>query len=271
MKRKFYFIFFILSFILILTSCKNNNYTETEYSYTFNDNITDIEVNWRVGDIEITSGDEFSIVETSRDEKAIAPLNYSIIDNKLVLNYNNSNKNLKIILDNKLDYNLIQIETINSIVTASHIVANELIINGKFGKSDISYCTLNSLESNFICINGWQTSKIQNNTIKNIKIAYESIYSILIINNIFETINCEFENGKLNLSNNFFDYINLNSIYGTINITINAHLGFSYYSTSNTLIDFETMHYNNKYIYLDGSKYISCYNYKGTTNIYRQY
>lgn len=88
MKRKFNFIFFILSFILILTSYKNNNYTETEYSYKLNDNVTDI---------EITSGDEFSIVETSRDEKAMTPLNYSIIDNKLVLNYNDSNNIFKFI------------------------------------------------------------------------------------------------------------------------------------------------------------------------------
>lgn len=269
MKRKFYFILFILSFILILTSCKNNNYTETEYSYKLSDSITDIEINWRVGDIEITSGDKFSIVETSRDEKAIAPLNYSILDSKLVLNYNNSNKNLKIVLDNKLDYNLIQIETTNSIVTASNIIADELIINGKFGKSDVSYCTLNILESNFICLNDWQASKIQNNKIKNIKITYESIYSILIINNICEIINFKFESGNLDFSNNCFNQLDLCSIYGTLNITLNAHLGFAYYSDSNPSIDFETMHYNNKYIYLDGLKYISCYNYKGTTNIYR--
>lgn len=271
MKRKFYFIFFILSFILILTSCKNNNYTATEYSYKLTDNITDIDINWRVGDIEITSGDEFSIVETSQDGKAIAPLNYSIIDNKLVLNYNNSNKNLKIVLNNKLDYNLIQIETTNSIVTASNIVANQLTINGKFGKSDISYCTLNSLESNFICINGWEVSKIQYNTINNLKIEYKRIRTISIMNNICKIINFKFENGKLNLSNNYFDCINLYSIFGTINMTVNAKCGFTYYSNLNTTIDFETIHYDNVYIYLDGSKYISCYNYKGTTNIYRQY
>ncbi len=269
MKRKFYFIFFILSFILILISCKNNNYTETEYSYKLSDSITDIEINWRVGDIEITSGDEFSIVETSQDEKAIAPLNYSIIDNKLVLNYNNSNKDLKIVLDNKLDYNLIQIETINSIVTVTNIVANELIINGKVGKSDISNCTLKILESNFICLNGWEISKIQNNIIENVKIIYKKIYSISIINNICKIINFKFESGTLNLSNNCFNQLNLNSIYGALNITITAHLGFTYYSNSKTSIDFETISYNNKYIYLDGSKNIYCYNYKGNTNIYR--
>lgn len=269
MKKIFYFIFFILSFILILASCKNNNYTETEYSYKLNDNITDIEVNWRVGDIEITSGDEFSIVETSQDGKAIAPLIYSIIDNKLVLNYNNSNKDLKIVLDNNLDYNLIQIETTNSIVTASNIVADELIINGKVGKSDISNCTLNILESNFICLNDWKISKIQNNKIENIKITYKKIYSISIINNICKFINFKFESGNLDFSNNCFNQLDLCSIYGTLNIILNAHLGFAYYSDSNPSIDFETISYNNKYIYLDGVKNIYCYNYKGTTNIYR--
>lgn len=271
MRRKFYFIFFILSFILILTSCKNNNYTETEYSYKLNDSITDIEINWRVGDIEITSGDKFSIVETSQDEKAIAPLNYSIIDNKLVLNYNNSNKNLKIILDNKLDYNLIQIETINSIVTASHIVANELIINGKVGKSDISNCTLKILESNFTCLNDWKPSTIKNNTIDNLKITYERIHYISIIDNICKTINFKFESGILNLLNNNFSSIDLKSFFGTINLTINGYYGFTYYSYSNTSIDFETIQYNNKYIYLDGSKQILCKTIKGHINIYRNY
>ena len=122
MKRKFYFIFFILSFILILTSCKNNNYTETEYSYKLSDSITDIEINWRVGDIEITSGDEFSIVETSQDEKEIAPLNYSIIDNKLVLNYNNSNKDFKSI-ELKLLFNKLRIPLSNLKLIVLHILS----------------------------------------------------------------------------------------------------------------------------------------------------
>lgn len=269
MKRKFYFIFFILSFILILTSCKNNNYTATEYSYKLTDNITDIDIIWRVGDIEITSGDEFSIVETSQDEKAIAPLNYSIIDNKLVLNYNNSNKDLKIILNNKLDYNLIQIETTNSIVTVSNIVANQLTINGKFGKSDISNCTLSILESNFTCLNDWKISKIQNNKIENIKITYERIYSLWFNNNLCDIIEFKIENSRLNFTSNSFNIINLNCVSCTINITLNANEGFTYFTNLHTSIDFETTNYNNKYIYLDGSKYIYCYNYKGNTNIYR--
>lgn len=269
MKRKFYFIFFILSFILILTSCKNNNYTETEYSYKLSDSITDIEINWRVGDIEITSGDEFSIVETSQDEKAIAPLNYSIIDNKLVLNYNNSNKNLKIILDNKLDYNLIQIETINSIVTASHIVANELIINGKVGDTKISNCNLNTLESNFtyIC---W-ISNINNSKINILKINHEKTNKISISNNCFKLIEYNFKSGTLIFSNNIYNFIKFSTIWGKINLTLNADIGFTYYSNSITSIDFETIHYNNKYIYLDGSKQIFCENYKGDIIIYRQY
>lgn len=269
MKRKFYFIFFILSFILILISCKNNNYTETEYSYKLSDSITDIEINWRVGDIEITSGDEFSIVETSRDEKAIAPLNYSILDSKLVLNYNNSNKNLKIVLDNKLDYNLIQIETSNSVVTVSNIVADELIINGKVGEFFISNCTLKILESNVTCING--TFKIMNNKIEILKTSSQKTSLILITNNMFKSIKSEFKFGTLNFLNNIFDSINISSIFSEINITLNANIGFVYCSNSNTTIDFETIHYNNKYIYSDGSKQITCKNWKGNINIYRQY
>lgn len=269
MKRKFYFIFFVLSFILMLASCKNNNYTATEYSYKLNDNITDIAINWMVGDIEITSGDEFSIVETSRNKKTIAPLNYSIIDNKLVINYNNSNKDLKIVINNKLDYNFIQIETTNSIVTASNIVADKLVINGKVGKSDIANCTLNILESNFICLNDWKPSTIKNNTIENLKIIYERIHYISIINNICKTINIKFESGILNLLNNNFNSIDLKSFFGTINLTINGYYGFTYYSYSNTSIDFETIQYNNKYIYLDGSKQILCKTIKGHINIYR--
>jgi lipoprotein len=269
MKRKFYFIFFILSFILILISCKNNNYTETEYSYKLSDSITDIEINWRVGDIEITSGDEFSIVETSQDEKAIAPLNYSIIDNKLVLNYNNSNKDLKIILDNKLDYNLIQIETINSIVTASNIVADKLVINGKVGDTKISNCNLNTLESNFTYI-GW-ISNINNSKINILKINHEKVNEISISNNSFKLIEYNFKSGTLNFSNNIFNFINFSTILGKINLTLNADIGFTYYSNLITSIDFETVQYNNKYIYLDGSKQILCKNYKGDINIYRQY
>lgn len=269
MKRKFYFIFFILNFILILTSCKNNNYTATEYSYKLTDNITDIDINWRVGDIEITSGDEFSIVEASQDGKAIAPLNYSIIDNKLVLNYNSSNKDLKIVLDNKLDYNLIHIETTNSIVTASNIVADKLVINGKVGDTKISNCNLNTLESNFTYI-GW-ISHINNSKINILKINHEKVNEILISNNSFKLIEYNFKSGTLIFSNNIFNFINFSTILGKINLTLNADIGFTYYSNLITSIDFETVQYNNKYIYLDGSKQILCKNYKGDINIYRQY
>lgn len=271
MKRKFYFIFFILSFILILTSCKNNNYTATKYSYKLSDNITDIEINWRVGDIEITSGDEFSIVETSQDGKAIAPLNYSITSNKLVLNYNNSNKDLKIVLDNKLDYNLIQIETTNSIVTASNIVADELIINGTTGMSNLLNSRLNKLYSSFCSIDGLQQSKINNNIINTASINYERIYIFSFENNTCTNLVFNVKYSFFNFRANSFKKVKINSINCRINLTLSAYEGFTFYSLNSTSIDFETINYNNKYIYLDGSNEIECHNKYGSTYLYRKY
>lgn len=88
---------------------------------------------------------------------------------------------------------------------------------------------------------------------------------------MFKSIKSEFKFGTLNFLNNIFDSINISSIFSEINITLNANIGFVYCSNSNTTIDFETIHYNNKYIYSDGSKQITCKNWKGNINIYRQY
>lgn len=249
MKRKFYFIFFILSFILILTSCKNNNYTEAEYSYKLSDSITDIEINWRVGDIEITSGDEFSIVETSQDEKAIAPLNYSIIDNKLVLNYNNSNKNLKIVLKKAQVINSLNIESNQSNLKLNNIKMSYFISNTKFGILNITNCQISNFNSTIECSH--YDINISNNQFSNFYLHSNKLSKIIIKNNICESFFIEIVSTIIEFNEtNKIKCLKINMIFGSILLILDRKNGYVIFANAPTiLIDFETINYNGIYYY----------------------
>lgn len=269
MKRKFYFIFFILSFILILTSCKNNNYTATEYSYKLSDNITDIEINWRVGDIEITSGDEFSIIETSQDEKAIAPLNYSIIDNKLVLNYNNSNKTLKIVLDISRKYNSINIKSTTSYIKLLHITVEKINIYSK-SCSFYSYnCKLTILNCNITSQKDWYATSINTCTINTFIFLAENMYKINVENNncnyiFFKITRCNI----INYTSNNTNFLNITQMYGNTHLELTSNKGYLLNIKAQLVsIDFETIHYNNTYVFYNGECVINCINNYGTISI----
>lgn len=265
--KKFNIVCLVLLFVMTLASCGNNNLkaTATEYTYEINEDITDINVNWRIGDIIVTSGDSFIITETSLDENNIIPLSYTINDNKLNISSNKESKTLNITLPKGINYQSIIIKNLSGIIDLFKIDAETISLSSKVGMCNVHVCTADTFEAVFGTLENWPVSRIQNNTFKSAYISYERIHMIQFDHNIYDK--CELNIGYTNLrfhSNNSTES-NIYLLSGEILIYNQVSRGFTLNGQAKTtLIDFETLSYNGKVIYGDGSHILNCKNTHGS-------
>lgn len=269
---KFLYVIFSISIILLLFSCNNTNYTNSSYSYKINDKIESIDIDWKIGNIEIVSGEQFDIEESSTTNSNVAPLTYSIINNKIIINHNNSSKNLKITLNNDIEYSDIIINSKVSNITINNIRLKSFIANTKKGVINITSSSINYVNVESECSDTWTGANIKNNNFNVFFYQMQKIYLYTFTDNICNFCNIDIRNGSILFSNNNCKNTNFFSNNAIINLILYYNLGYHIQSfAKQTYIDFETISYNNIYIYGNGINNIYCNAKNGTLNIKRIY
>lgn len=273
-KNKTYIRNFIVLLIfytcILLVSCGKENYTEKAYSYTFDDEIKYIDLEWNIGDIEISSGDKFSIEEVSINDKCITPLKYSINNQKLIVNYNDSKKKLKITLDKNKKYDDFSINSIVSNITLNEINLKKFTAKTKKGVTNITSSSIDYVDIEITCQNDWACVEIKNNIFNTFEFKMEKVHIFIYENNKSNSCEIKIVSSDIHYSKNICKYTSVISNNATIKLNLNANLGYEIEAlTKNTYIDFETLSYNNKYMYGNCENIICCKAINGTLEIKR--
>lgn len=273
-KHKFYihFVIVLLFFFncILFVSCGKENYNEKSYSYVIDDEIKYIDLEWNIGDIEIVSGDKFLIEEVSINEKGIAPLKYSINNQRLIVNYNDSKKKIKITLDKNKEYHDFNINSIASNITLNEINLKKFTANAKKGVTNITSSSIDYVNIDITCQNDWAYVEIKNNIFNTFKFKIEKLHIFIYENNKSNSCEIKIVNSDIHYSKNICKYTSIISNNATIKLNLKDSLGYQIESfTKKTYIDFETISYNNKYMYGNGENIIYCEAINGTLEIKR--
>lgn len=273
-KNKIYIHFVIVLLIffncILFVSCEKENYNEKSYSYVIDDEIKYIDLEWNIGDINIVSGDKFLIEEASINEKGIAPLKYSINNQRLIVNYNDSKKKIKITLNKNKEYNDFSINSIASDITLNEINLQKFIVKEKKGVTNINSSSIDYVDIDITCQNNLACVEIKNNIFNTFKFKMEKAYFISLYGNKFNYCALNITKSNLILSRNIFKNIIIKTTYANINFFLYQDNGYNIKAFVNKIyIDFETININNHYLIGNASCNITCYSLNGILNIKR--
>lgn len=275
-KNKIYIHFFIVLLIffncILFVSCEKENYNEKSYSYVIDDEIKYIDLKWNIGDIDIVSGDKFLIEEISINEKGIAPLKYSINNQRLIVNYNDSKKKLKITLDKNKEYLDFNINSIVSNISINQIELNYLNVNLKRGVTNITFSSINYVNINITCSKEWPITNISNNNFNAFYMTVQNVTEITFEKNKSKLCVINTLTGNIIYKKNQCENINIKTIYGDVFFHLHQKNGYKIVSNSKKIyIDFETISYNKTYIIDNGKINIICESLNGAINITRDF
>lgn len=275
-KNKIYIHFVIVLLIffncILFVSCEKENYNEKSYSYVIDDEIKYIDLEWNIGDIDIVSGDKFLIEEVSINEKGIAPLKYSINNQRLIVNYNDSKKKLKITLDKNKEYIIIEIKSVMTNIRVNQIKLNYLNVNLKRGVTNITFSSIDYVDIDIECSKEWPLTNISNNNFNIFYMIVQNITEITFEKNTSKSCIINTTTGNIIYKKNQCENINIKTIYG--NIFFHLHLRYGYKILSNSkkiYIDFETISYYKTYLINNGEINIICDSLMGVINITRDF
>lgn len=275
-KNKIYIHFVIVLLIffncILFVSCEKENYNEKSYSYVIDDEIKYIDLEWNIGDIDIVSGDKFLIEEVSINEKGIAPLKYSINNQRLIVNYNDSKKKLKITLDKNKEYIIIEIKSVMTNIRVNQIKLNYLNVNLKRGVTNITFSSIDYVDIDIECSKEWPLTNISNNNFNIFYMIVQNITEIKFEKNTSKSCIINTTTGNIIYKKNKCENINIKTIYG--NIFFHLHLRYGYKILSNSkkiYIDFETISYYKTYLINNGEINITCDSLMGVINITRDF
>ena len=270
--KKIILLFFMIP--LILASCQKEKSGEKNIIYEINEPISSIEINWDFGKISFINSETFQIEEkTNNNSQIIRPLSYEINGENLTIHYGSSNNNqykdliIYYKFSQELNNVVINGKNINVNIQKSKII--NLIIESELIIFAMNRCTISSL---LISSNGQSYpnhSTINNSKIEKaiIEIAYGQIDLALSSFNLLKFASIDLQ---INLSNSLLNELDIYNLKGSNDIWLNGNTGFNMNLVSKTYeIDFETLNYNNKYYYLDGSIPINIYSKYGDTQIRR--
>lgn len=273
-KNKIYIHFVIVLLIffncILFVSCKKENYNEKSYSYVIDDEIKYIDLEWNIGDIDIVSGDKFLIEEVSINEKGIAPLKYSINNQRLIVNYNDSKKKLKITLDKNKEYIIIEIKSVMTNIRVNQIKLNYLNVNLKRGVTNITFSSIDYVDIDIECSKEWPLTNISNNNFNIFYMIVQNVTEITFEKNTSKSCIINTTTGNIIYKKNQCKNINIKTIYGNLFFHLYLRYGYKILSNSKKIyIDFETISYYKTYLINNGEINITCESLRGVINITR--